>query len=107
MSMRARWAIVPGLMIGLAPALAGCTQTRQDITTATSFIKQANALSRRPDTTGPFPSPFAIDATAAPRGTILSPEARREAYAELQRTGAASTAETRAREARLREISPY
>ena len=105
--MRARWAIVPGLVIGLAPALAGCTQTRQDITTATSFIRQANALSRRPDTTGAFPSPFAIDGTTARSDGLLSPEARREAYEELQRTGAASTAETRAREARLREISPY
>ena len=103
---RARWAIVPGLAIVLASALASCTQTRRDVANAVGFVKQANALSRQPDTTGPFPSPFAADART-PSETVLSPEERQAAYAELQRVGAVSRQETLAREARLRELSPY
>ena len=94
------------VVMGMAVVLQGCTQTRNDISSAVGFLRQANALSSRPDDSGAYPSAFAADAARRP-STTLSSEDRSAAYRQLQAEGAAAQARTRAREAELQAASPY
>ena len=93
-------------LLCVALSVSACAKTRGDIANAYGFIRQANALSSRPDDTGPYPSPFAADAKIA-KGALLSPAERSAAYQELKATGAATVQSTKAEEARLQALSPY
>ncbi len=96
-----------GIILCLALVVAGCRQTRDDIAGAVGFVKQANAISARPDETGAFPSPYrtAQGETAGPEP--LTPAERSQAVADLKAAGASTTSGVRSREAALKALSPY